>query len=82
MEDGYEFFAGRRLVTIFSAPDYIGQFDNDAAVMVVDERLCVSFKTFTSKSKPHIEDAEEEDLIRNTDYINSPRIPSSFVSDN
>lgn len=28
VEDGYEFFAKRRLVTIFSAPNYCGEFDN------------------------------------------------------
>uniref|UniRef100_A0A915CY71 Serine/threonine-protein phosphatase n=1 Tax=Ditylenchus dipsaci TaxID=166011 RepID=A0A915CY71_9BILA len=28
VQDGYEFFANRRLVTIFSAPHYCGQFDN------------------------------------------------------
>merc|ERR1712048_364512 len=28
VEDGYEFFAHRRLVTIFSAPDYCGEFNN------------------------------------------------------
>ena len=28
MEDGYEFFAKRQLVTIFSAPNYCGEFDN------------------------------------------------------
>ena len=28
VEDGYEFFAGRRLVTLFSAPNYCGEFDN------------------------------------------------------
>lgn len=30
--DGYEFFADRRVVTVFSAPNYIGQYDNAAAV--------------------------------------------------
>nr|GFC73024.1 serine/threonine-protein phosphatase PP1 [Tanacetum cinerariifolium] len=30
VEDGYEFFAKRRLVTIFSAPNYRGEFDNAA----------------------------------------------------
>uniref|UniRef100_A0A1I8ARB8 Serine/threonine-protein phosphatase n=1 Tax=Steinernema glaseri TaxID=37863 RepID=A0A1I8ARB8_9BILA len=41
-QDGYEFFAGRKLVTIFSAPHYCGQFDNAAAVMNVDENLACS----------------------------------------
>jgi len=28
VEDGYEFFASRQLVTLFSAPNYCGEFDN------------------------------------------------------
>ncbi|KAL7059428.1 hypothetical protein AAHC03_013473 [Spirometra sp. Aus1] len=32
VEDGYEFYANRSLVTIFSAPNYCGEFDNAAAV--------------------------------------------------
>lgn len=43
MEDGYEFFANRRLVTIFSAPGYMGDFDNDGAMMDVDETLMCKF---------------------------------------
>ncbi|CAP22236.2 Protein CBG01025 [Caenorhabditis briggsae] len=43
VQDGYEFFAGKRLVTIFSAPKYCGEFDNNAGVMIVDERLIISF---------------------------------------
>jgi serine/threonine-protein phosphatase PP1 catalytic subunit len=44
VEDGYEFFAGRELVTLFSAPNYCGEFDNAAAIMIVDESLVCSFK--------------------------------------
>ena len=36
VEKGYEFFADRKLVTIFSAPNYCGEFDNDAAIMDID----------------------------------------------
>ncbi|VDM64831.1 unnamed protein product [Angiostrongylus costaricensis] len=44
VQDGFEFFANKRLVTIFSAPHYCGQFDNAAAVMNVDEALVCSFQ--------------------------------------
>ena len=43
VEDGYEFFAKRQLVTIFSAPNYCGEFDNSGAMMSVDENLMCSF---------------------------------------
>lgn len=32
VEDGYEFFAKRSLVTLFSAPNYCGEFDNAGGV--------------------------------------------------
>ncbi|CAN1784182.1 Serine/threonine-protein phosphatase PP1 (Fragment) [Linum perenne] len=44
VEDGYEFFAQRRLVTIFSAPNYGGEFDNAGALLSVDESLVCSFE--------------------------------------
>jgi serine/threonine-protein phosphatase PP1 catalytic subunit len=44
VEDGYEFFADRTLVTIFSAPDYCGEYNNSASMMLVDENLMCSFK--------------------------------------
>merc|ERR1719209_2806529 len=33
VEDGYEFFAKRQLVTLFPAPNYCGEFDNAGAMM-------------------------------------------------
>ncbi|EFO94105.1 hypothetical protein CRE_07961 [Caenorhabditis remanei] len=42
VEDGYEFFDGRRLVTIFSAPNYCGQNDNTAAILCIDKKLKIS----------------------------------------
>ena len=44
VEDGYEFFANKRLVTIFSAPNYCGEFDNIGGVLFVDENLKCHFK--------------------------------------
>lgn len=43
VEDGYQFFAKRKLVTIFSAPNYCGEFDNAAAVMIVTDDLTCWF---------------------------------------
>lgn len=54
VQDGYEFFAGRQLVTVFSAPNYCGEFDNAGAVMsvrIVDDELMCSFTIL----KPHNE---------------------------
>lgn len=51
VEDGYEFFAKRQLVTLFSAPNYCGEFDNAGAMMSVDETLMCSFQVFTFRLK-------------------------------
>lgn len=44
VEEGYEFFANKQLVTLFSAPNYCGEFDNAGALMAIDETLMCSFK--------------------------------------
>ena len=44
VEEGYEFFGNRTLVTVFSAPNYCEEFDNSGAIMEVDEELMCSFK--------------------------------------
>ncbi|KAF8010858.1 hypothetical protein BT93_J1489 [Corymbia citriodora subsp. variegata] len=51
VEDGYEFFADRQLVTIFSAPNYCGEFDNAGAMMSVDENLMCSFQILKPAEK-------------------------------
>ncbi|KNH07854.1 serine/threonine-protein phosphatase PP1 [Perkinsela sp. CCAP 1560/4] len=43
VEEGYQFFCDRQLVTVFSAPNYCGEFDNAAAVMSIDENMVCSF---------------------------------------
>jgi len=44
VEDGYEFQADRQLVTIFSAPNYCGEFDNAGAILIVKRNMECSFK--------------------------------------
>ena len=58
VEEGYEFFGDRELVTVFSAPNYCGEFDNSAAIMCIDENLMCSFKIFKSS------EGEESNYLR------------------
>lgn len=65
VEDGYEFFSGagsnnsRKLVTIFSAPNYCGEFDNAGAMMVVNKDLMCSFRILRPTShKKHVKARE------------------------
>jgi len=54
VEDGYEFFAKRQLVTLFSAPNYCGEFDNAGAMMSVDETLMCSFQVLKPACRSQI----------------------------
>jgi len=51
VEDGYEFFANRKLVTVFSAPNYCDEFDNSAGIMTISEDLVCSFKILQPAEK-------------------------------
>lgn len=44
VEDGYEFTHKRRVVTVFSAPNYCGEFDNCGAIMTVSDNLMCEMK--------------------------------------
>ena len=39
VEEGYQFFAEMKLVTIFTAPNYCGEFDNNGGILEVNEDL-------------------------------------------
>ena len=43
VEEGFEFFADMKLVTIFTAPNYMGEFDNDGGILEVGEDLLCKF---------------------------------------
>jgi serine/threonine-protein phosphatase PP1 catalytic subunit len=51
VEDGYEFFSKRQLVTVFSAPNYCEEIDNSASIMIIDETLLCSFKVLKPAEK-------------------------------
>jgi len=44
VDDGYEFFSEKRLITVFSAPNYCGEFDNSAGIVMIDDNLNCSLK--------------------------------------
>ena len=64
VENGYEFFADKKLVTVFSAPNYCNQFDNAGAMMLVDENLMCGFKILMARKK-NINSMMYKNLIRN-----------------
>ncbi|PWN45076.1 phospho protein phosphatase PPZ [Ceraceosorus guamensis] len=61
VEDGYEFWNERTLVTIFSAPNYCGEFDNFGAVMSVSEDLLCAFELL----KPLDSTALKKEMAKN-----------------
>lgn len=46
VEDGYEFFSGRKLITIFSAPRYCGEFDNLGGIVSFNKDLVCTITVF------------------------------------
>ncbi|BGP34361.1 serine/threonine protein phosphatase Pzh1 [Rhodotorula toruloides] len=67
VEDGYEFWNERTLVTIFSAPNYCGEFDNFAACMSVSEDLLCAFELL----KPLDSAALKRELARSRRRLSS-----------
>ena len=42
VEEGYQFFANMKLITIFTAPNYMGEFDNNGGILEVNEDMICS----------------------------------------
>eukprot|EP00536_Pseudo-nitzschia_multiseries_P018529 jgi/Psemu1/321336/estExt_fgenesh1_pm.C_26610001 len=51
VEEGYEFFADQKLVTMFSAPNYTGEYTNWGATMIVDSDLTCHFQLLKPSKK-------------------------------
>jgi len=63
VEDGYEFFSKRQLVTVFSAPNYCGEFDNSGAMMTVDETLMCSFQILKPSDKTTAKNVKTQSIL-------------------
>lgn len=53
VEDGYEFFANRSFVTIFSAPNYCGEFDNAGGIFCLSRT--VNYRPATNEEEIDLE---------------------------
>ncbi|GAA99553.1 uncharacterized protein L969DRAFT_86814 [Mixia osmundae IAM 14324] len=69
VEDGYEFWNERTLVTIFSAPNYCGEFDNFGAVMSVSEDLLCAFELLKPLDGPALKKEMAKNRRRNSSGI-------------
>ncbi|WFD05195.1 protein-serine/threonine phosphatase [Malassezia vespertilionis] len=75
VEDGYEFWNERTLVTVFSAPNYCGEFDNFGAVMSVSEDLLCAFELLKPMDGPTLK-KEMAKNKRKSLVQNAPQSPS------
>ena len=54
VENGYEFFARRQLVTVFSAPNYCDQFGNKGCYAVFDHTCKPKYNSFAHVPHPKV----------------------------
>lgn len=78
VEDGYEFFEDRILVTVFSAPNYCGEFDNYGAVMSVSVELLCSFELLKPLDSSALKSQMKKSRNKRNSMLNSPP-PSAFL---
>lgn len=64
VQDGYEFFGKKNLITLFSAPNYCAEFDNSGGVMIIDENLMCSFKIIKATTEE-----DQKKKLQNEDRI-------------
>ncbi|EEB09241.1 serine/threonine protein phosphatase Pzh1 [Schizosaccharomyces japonicus yFS275] len=80
VEDGYEFFNDRTLCTVFSAPNYCGEFDNWGAVMSVNPELLCSFELLKPLDQAAIRRELKKSKLNGIAYYQSPpaeQVPQS-----
>ena len=75
-EDGFEWFTRRKVVTLFSAPNYCGEFDNAGGMMNVDEHMKCTF-LILKPSEDILKPSEDilkpsEDILKPSEDILKP----------
>ncbi|KAJ5103280.1 hypothetical protein N7532_003809 [Penicillium argentinense] len=72
VEDGYEFYQDRVLVTVFSAPNYCGEFDNWGAIMSVSGELLCSFELLKPLDSTALKNHIKKGRNKRNSMLNSP----------
>ncbi|KAK2960584.1 putative Serine/threonine-protein phosphatase [Blattamonas nauphoetae] len=80
---GYQFFSSRQLVTVFSAPNYCGEFDNQGAMMTIDETLLCSFQILKPPHhmKPVITGLTDDPESAGGTYLDSVKANNGIVTE-
>jgi serine/threonine-protein phosphatase PP1 catalytic subunit len=80
VQDGYEFFGDRMLVTVFSARTYGGEFDNDAAMMRIDEALKCSFFVRKGSGDDEFSESDSGTSSRSAERKKSKKVKKIHVT--
>ncbi|EYE94824.1 putative serine/threonine protein phosphatase [Aspergillus ruber CBS 135680] len=80
VEDGYEFYQDRVLVTVFSAPNYCGEFDNWGAIMSVSGELLCSFELLKPLDSAALKNHIKKGRNKRNSILSSPPAPVSAQS--
>jgi len=66
VEEGFQFFANMKLITVFTAPNYMGEFDNNGGILKVNENMVCSLYII----KPNINNNEKRKRRKIDRFIN------------
>lgn len=66
VEEGYQFMFQRQLMTVFTAPSYMGEFDNAGAVLKIDKDLRCKLSVLKAMDKPKSSLVHLHELFQNT----------------
>ncbi|CAD6195478.1 unnamed protein product [Caenorhabditis auriculariae] len=79
VQDGYEMMTGRRLITVFSVPNYCQQFTNAAAVVCLNSNLEISFQQMAPPPLPATVVAKPAPAIAIDTDSNAAKADKEFI---